>query len=186
MLSPCTRTCSTIIYIYIYAFSRRFYPKRLTIAFRLYIFISTCVPWESNPQPFAQQTQCSTTEPHRNTIMLYISSATNDTWPHSLHFSLLLFLFVSHYQDSFSKTHNHLCSCSYHPEILTCVSSVLLPNVHTWINVCYLSSFCDSWGSYIVCLCFLNESIVKYVKNDAVFVYRVFQKTLNKLERVCK
>ncbi len=55
------------IYIYIYAFSRRFYPKRLTIAFRLYIFISTCVPWESNPQHFAQQTQCSTAEPHRNT-----------------------------------------------------------------------------------------------------------------------
>ncbi len=27
-----------MIYIYIYAFSRRFYPKRLTIAFRLYIF----------------------------------------------------------------------------------------------------------------------------------------------------
>ncbi len=31
-----------MIYIYIYAFSRRFYPKRLTIAFRLYIFISMC------------------------------------------------------------------------------------------------------------------------------------------------
>ncbi len=29
---------TSIIYIYIYAFSRRFYPKRLTIAFRLYIF----------------------------------------------------------------------------------------------------------------------------------------------------
>ncbi len=55
-------------YIYIYAFSRRFYPKRLTFAFRLYIFISTCVPWESNPQPFVQQ--CSTTEPHRNTLLL--------------------------------------------------------------------------------------------------------------------
>ncbi len=27
---------------------------------------STCVSWESNPQPFAQLTQCSTTEPHRN------------------------------------------------------------------------------------------------------------------------
>ncbi len=50
---------------YIYAFNRRFYPKRLTIAFRLYIFISMCVPWESNPQPFALLTQCSTTEPHR-------------------------------------------------------------------------------------------------------------------------
>ncbi len=48
-----------------YAFSRLFYPKRLTIAFRLYIFISMCVPWESNPQPFPLLTQCSTTEPHR-------------------------------------------------------------------------------------------------------------------------
>ncbi len=36
------------IYIYIYAFSRYFYPKR----FRLCIFfVSTYVPWESNPQP---------------------------------------------------------------------------------------------------------------------------------------
>ncbi len=50
-----------------FTFSRRFYPKRLTLAFRLYIFISICVPWESNPQPFALLTQCSTTEPHRNT-----------------------------------------------------------------------------------------------------------------------
>ncbi len=58
------------LYFDIYAFSRCFYPKRLTIAFRLYIFISTCVPWESNPQPFAQLTQCSTTEPHRNTVSL--------------------------------------------------------------------------------------------------------------------
>ncbi len=30
-----------------------------------------CVPWESNPQPFffALLTQCSTTEPHRNTVL---------------------------------------------------------------------------------------------------------------------
>ncbi len=70
---PLTRFCCVQIYIYIYAFSRRFYPKRITIAFRLYIFISTCVPWESNPQPFAQLTQCSTTEPHRKTNV-YISS----------------------------------------------------------------------------------------------------------------
>ncbi len=52
---------SLLKYIYIYAFSRHFYPKRLTIAFRLYIFISMCVPWDSNPQPFALLTQCSTT-----------------------------------------------------------------------------------------------------------------------------
>ncbi len=64
------KCCPIMSNIYIYAFSRRFYPKRHTIAFRLYIFISTCVPWESNPQPFAQLTQCSTTEPHRNTNVI--------------------------------------------------------------------------------------------------------------------
>ncbi len=30
------------------------------------------VPWELNPQPFALLTQCSTTEPHRNTSLLHI------------------------------------------------------------------------------------------------------------------
>ncbi len=42
------------LYIYIYAFSRRFYPKQA-----IYILVSTCVPSESNPQPFALLTQCS-------------------------------------------------------------------------------------------------------------------------------
>ncbi len=46
-------------YIYIYAFSRRFYPKRLTLTYDLLM----CVPWELNPQPFVLLTQCSTTEP---------------------------------------------------------------------------------------------------------------------------
>ncbi len=50
-------------YIYIYAFSRRFYPKRLTVHSGYTCFITMCVPWESNPQPFALLTQCSTTEP---------------------------------------------------------------------------------------------------------------------------
>ncbi len=40
------------VYIYIYAFSRHFYPKRLTVHSGLYIcIVSMCVPWESNPQP---------------------------------------------------------------------------------------------------------------------------------------
>ncbi len=39
-------------------------------------FISMCVPWESNPQPFALLMQCSTTEPHRN-IKVYTSLAFN-------------------------------------------------------------------------------------------------------------
>ncbi len=56
-----------------FTFSRRFYPKRLTIVFRLYIFISTCDPWESNPQPFALLTQCSTTEPHRNNLCNFLA-----------------------------------------------------------------------------------------------------------------
>ncbi len=37
-------------YIYIYAFSRRFYPKRLTMhSGYTFFLISMCVPWESNP-----------------------------------------------------------------------------------------------------------------------------------------
>ncbi len=34
-------------------------------------FVSICVPWESNPQPFVLLTQCSTTEPHRNTYLIW-------------------------------------------------------------------------------------------------------------------
>ncbi len=53
------------IYIYIYAFSRCFYPKRLTVhsGNNIFFLISMCVPWELNPQPFALLTKCSTTEP---------------------------------------------------------------------------------------------------------------------------
>ncbi len=56
-----------IIYIYIYAFSRRFYQ------FRLYIylfFVSMChvFLWELNPQPFALLTQCSSTEPQEHCV----------------------------------------------------------------------------------------------------------------------
>ncbi len=56
------------IYIYIYAFSRRFYPKRLTVHSGYTCFITMCVPWESNPQPSALLTQCSTTEPQEHYI----------------------------------------------------------------------------------------------------------------------
>ncbi len=56
------------IYIYIYAFSRRFYPKRLTVHSGYTCFICMCVPWESNPQPFALLTQCSTTEPQEHIL----------------------------------------------------------------------------------------------------------------------
>ncbi len=42
------------IHIYIYAFSRCFYPKRLTLysiySYSFYIFVSSCFPWESNPR----------------------------------------------------------------------------------------------------------------------------------------
>ncbi len=46
-----------------YAFSRRFIQRDLQLHSSYTFFISTCVPWESNPQPFALLTQCSTTEP---------------------------------------------------------------------------------------------------------------------------
>ncbi len=48
--------------VYIYAFSRRFYPKVLTVHSGYAFFVSMCVSWELNPQPFTLQMQCSTTE----------------------------------------------------------------------------------------------------------------------------
>ncbi len=61
-MQPCW-TKETSSNKYIYAFSRRFYPKRLS----LYIFfVSMCVPWELNPQPFALLTQCSVTGPQEH------------------------------------------------------------------------------------------------------------------------
>ncbi len=50
-------------HIYIYSFSRCFYPKRLTVHSTYTFFVHMCVPWELNPQPFVLLTQCSTTEP---------------------------------------------------------------------------------------------------------------------------
>ncbi len=53
--------------IYIYTFSRCFYPKQLTVhSGYTFFFIRMCVPWELNPRPFALLTQCSTTEPQKH------------------------------------------------------------------------------------------------------------------------
>ncbi len=72
------------ILIYMYAFSRRFYPKRLTMHSGYTFFYQYCVfPGNWNPQPFALLTQCSTTEPqeqlvlvlfNRNVFNIYIGS----------------------------------------------------------------------------------------------------------------
>ncbi len=42
-----------------FTFSRRFYPKRLTVHSSYNFFVHMCVPWELNPQPFALLMQCS-------------------------------------------------------------------------------------------------------------------------------
>ncbi len=36
-------------------------------------FITMCVPWESNPQPFALLTQCSTTEPQEHHMLVTLA-----------------------------------------------------------------------------------------------------------------
>jgi len=57
-----------------FTFTRRFYPKRLTMHSGYTFFISMCVPWELNPQHFVLLMQCSTTEPQKHIYMLKLSS----------------------------------------------------------------------------------------------------------------
>ncbi len=56
-----------------------FIQSDLQLHFRLYIFVSMCVPWESNPQPFVLLTQCSTTEPHRNNSNVVVASLLSES-----------------------------------------------------------------------------------------------------------
>ncbi len=67
--------------IYIYAFSRRFYPKRLTVHSGYTLFISMCVPWELNPQPSTLLTQCSTTEPQEHLYLGFNGVGMNPEHP---------------------------------------------------------------------------------------------------------
>ncbi len=116
-----------------------------------------------------------------STIMLYISSATNDPWPHPLHFSfLLLFLFVSHYQDcqntwslvllfisswdsdwgviSLTTECSHMDKCVLFVILEVVILCVCVFWMRTWLNLCKMR----------LCL------------------YRILKKTLSKLECVCK
>ncbi len=60
----------TDIYIYMYAFSRRFYPKRLTIAFRLYIFCQYMCSLGIEPTTF-----CAA-----NTMLYHWATQEHKTW----------------------------------------------------------------------------------------------------------
>ncbi len=73
-----------------FTFIRHFYPKQLTVA--IIFFVSMCVPWELNPQPFALLSQCSTIEPqeyHWATFNVFIQLFL-------LHYLSFLSLYTSH------------------------------------------------------------------------------------------
>ncbi len=57
-----------------------------------------CVPWESNPQPFALLTQCSTTEEHMVFIKLALRTIfwyfINVIFYYSDYFSLYYILYI--------------------------------------------------------------------------------------------
>ncbi len=56
--------------IYIYAFSRRFYPKRLTVHSGYTFSVSMWVHWESNPQPLHFLRNALTTEPQEHCVIV--------------------------------------------------------------------------------------------------------------------
>ncbi len=64
------RSC---FYIYIYAFSRRFYPKRLTVHSGYTFFCQYVCSLGIEPTTFALLTQCSTTEPREHSKSSVIS-----------------------------------------------------------------------------------------------------------------
>ncbi len=86
---------SKIIIIYIYAFSRRFYPKRLTVHSGYTFFVSISVLWELNPQPFALLMQYSTTEPQEHSLI-------SDSLPLSQKLLRQIFSVVCQWFDSLS------------------------------------------------------------------------------------
>ncbi len=57
--------------LYIYAFRRCFYPKRLTVLSGYTFFVSMCVLWELNPQPLRCKHNALTTEPQEHTFMQF-------------------------------------------------------------------------------------------------------------------
>ncbi len=128
-----------------------------------------------------------------STIMLYISSATNDPWPHPLRFSfLLLFLFVSYDQDSFPK---HIITlapvqiilrfwdqftteCSHVDKLCAvCVHFLILDSymvvfwMRTWLNLCKMMLYCVEFCRKALSkLCKNGWNVVKSLRN--VFLFR--------------
>ncbi len=106
-------------------------------AFSLYNFVSMCVPWELNPQPFALLRQCSTTEPQEQEMqnpLVFLNSPLQPTFlcsidmPSHLDFFLLfeleryclhLFSFDDQITSSFKMTYpisaRKMCTLFYMP-----------------------------------------------------------------------
>ncbi len=74
-------------------------------AFRLYIFfVSMCVPWELNTQPFALLMQCSTTEPQEHYMQLNLRCHVFlVNGPHSLNISRMHFFILGCHWDVCNK-----------------------------------------------------------------------------------
>ncbi len=122
--------------IYIYAFSRRFYPKRLTSAFRLYIFCQSLGLSQSlgiEPTTFALLTQCSTTEPQE--LMTTMNNETM-TWTRS-HFCPCIVPHLSCVSEKQWHSNSSLINCLFEDErgcVLIWNQKELL-NLHRPVNI---------------------------------------------------
>ncbi len=121
-----------------------------------------------------------------STIMLYISSATNDPWPHPLHF------IFSSYSSSSPTIRIH-----FPKHLNTCAPVHIILRFWTVCHQCYWM-FTHGWMCaavrvhfvilevVILCVCVFWTRTWLNLCKIIVLLCRVLQKTLSKLERVCK
>ncbi len=141
----------------------------------IYFFISMCVPWESNPQPFALLTQCSTTEPQEHPAIIRLWCFPEYQYQHNCNVTLILYISISINKklklSDFDFRQNIDCFCSISlmkivpikaTAELLCVSEQHTAVFRYWMNPRFWTNRVCQWfsGPFIrIVTCLVSEWI---------------------------